>query len=103
MYQNDCVRYRADGSHFIVLHFPIPSPPPPLRGPPVAENVDFRVTCYICNKLVKLETATTDQRTVHERCNVAAIHHYQGAAESTFSFDAAVTCFSASAGDGAKA
>jgi hypothetical protein len=46
-----------------------------LRGPPVADNGDFRVICYICNKLVKLETAATDEagRTVHERCYVVTI------------------------------
>jgi hypothetical protein len=42
----------------------------------MAGNGDFRVTCYICKKPVKLETATTDEagRTVHERCYVATIH-----------------------------
>jgi hypothetical protein len=41
----------------------------------VADNGDFRVICYICNKLVKLETAATDEagRTVHERCYVVTI------------------------------
>ncbi len=42
----------------------------------MASNGAFRLTCYICNKLVKLETATTDEagRTVHERCYVETIH-----------------------------
>jgi hypothetical protein len=42
----------------------------------VADNGDFRVICYICNQLVTLEAATTDEvgRTVHERCHVATIH-----------------------------
>ena len=41
----------------------------------MADNDDFRVICYICNKLVKLEAATTDEagRTVHERCYVVTI------------------------------
>jgi len=42
----------------------------------MADNGKFRVTCYICNKLVKLETATTDEagRTIHEKCYVETIH-----------------------------